>query len=97
MSNDLKCLPINFYLLTMFDELGDVFYNVYKRFLNFCHVFTFLTFFIFIGTFFTSMDQGTISHLAKVTSLPHIVRILYNGPAQHARTKVLLMWDQDPI
>jgi len=24
MSNDLKCLPINFYLLTMFDALCDV-------------------------------------------------------------------------
>jgi len=23
MSNDLKCLPINFYLLTMFDALCD--------------------------------------------------------------------------
>ena len=23
MSNDLKCLPINFYLLTVFDALGD--------------------------------------------------------------------------
>ena len=25
MSNDLKCLTINFYLLTMFDALRDIF------------------------------------------------------------------------
>jgi len=52
MSNDLKCLPINFYLLTMFD----VFYYVCKRFFISVTFFTFFNvFLIFIWTFITSM------------------------------------------
>jgi len=39
-------------------NVGSVFLsNVYKRFFYFLHVFTFLTFFIFISTFITSMLQ----------------------------------------
>ena len=67
MSNDLKCLHINFYLLTMFDALcdsrrrqlwvGNVFCYVYKRFFIFVTFLRFLTFCIFIWTFFYIYDS----------------------------------------
>jgi len=52
MSNDLKCLPINFYLLTMFDALCDVTpQEQVTLFIMFRDVFfifvTFLTFFYY--------------------------------------------------
>ena len=50
---------------------GNVFYYVYKRFFNFCHVFTFLTFFKFLfERFFTSMTRGQYPHHL----LPHLNR-----------------------
>ena len=58
-------------------------FNVYKRFFYFCHVFfTFLTFFIFSGTFFTSMVNSKVSLKQLFLLTRHIYRL----------DKVICMW-----
>jgi len=80
MSNDLKCLPINFYLLTMFDALCD---GLEGHFLGigrgvrrgnvFYYVYKrfFVTFFTFL-TFFFKFSFERFFYIYAVSSLTTI-------------------------
>jgi len=75
MLNDLKCLPINFYLLTMFDALCDVtpspaVVTFFITFTNvFCHVFYVFNVFCFYLNVFTSMPEPLSAPISPGSSM----------------------------
>ena len=76
---------------------GNVFYYVYKRFFNFCHVtfFTFSTFLKFLfERFFTSMEYCDNVCLSERSGVPHPGRF---RPSPLTRNRRLDPWQHDGL